>query len=98
MTELMQRIIESKNARRRELAALPFLEKVKILERMRERQEFIKKVRRVKPANPEQSHSRCRNGKSTTDPERSRCTDGVDNRPGECRRKACPCGDAGRSP
>lgn len=52
MTELMQRIIESKNARRRELAALPFLEKVKILERMRERHRLIKSSRPVKPANP----------------------------------------------
>jgi hypothetical protein len=52
MTELMQRIIESKKARRRELAALPFLEKVKILERMRERHSFIKKFRPVNPANP----------------------------------------------
>ena len=58
MTELMQRIIESKKARRRELAALPFLEKVKILGRMRERHEFIKKFRPVKPANPVRIPSR----------------------------------------
>ncbi len=52
MTELMQRIIESKKARRRELAALPFMEKVRILERMRERHRLIKSSRPVKPANP----------------------------------------------
>ena len=58
MTELMQRIIDSKKARRRELAALPFMEKVRILERMRERHDFIKKFRPVKPANPVRIPSR----------------------------------------
>ena len=58
MTELMQRIIESKRAVRRELAALPFAEKVRILERMRERDDFIKKFRPVKPTNPVRLPSR----------------------------------------
>ena len=58
MTELMQRIIESKKARRRELAALPFMEKVRMLERMRERHRLIKSSRPVKPANPVRIPSR----------------------------------------
>ena len=58
MTGLMQRIIESKRAVRRELAALPFAEKVRILERMRERYAFIKSFRPVKPANPVRIPSR----------------------------------------
>jgi len=36
MNALMRRILESKRQRRRELATLPFPEKVKIVEQMRE--------------------------------------------------------------
>jgi hypothetical protein len=37
MSEWMQKILESKRATRNRLAALPFSEKVKILEKLRER-------------------------------------------------------------
>ncbi len=37
MSEWMRRILESKRIMRRRLAALPFAEKVKVLERLRER-------------------------------------------------------------
>ena len=52
MTELMQRIIQSKRARRRELAALPIAEKLRILENMRERTRLIKSSRPVKLTKP----------------------------------------------
>ena len=52
MTELMQRIIESKRAMRREYAALPVTEKLRILERLRDRDRAIMASRPPKPANP----------------------------------------------
>ena len=52
MTDLMQRIIESKRARRKELAALPVGEKLRILEQMIEATRAIAASRPVKPANP----------------------------------------------
>lgn len=52
MTELMQRIIESKKAMRRELAALPVGDKLRILEKMRERDRLIGASRPVKPPLP----------------------------------------------
>jgi hypothetical protein len=41
MSEQMRRILESKRAMRRELAALPFAEKVKLLEQLRDRSLLI---------------------------------------------------------
>lgn len=52
MTDLMQRILESKRAMRRELAALPVGEKLRILEQMLERDRAIAASRPTKPANP----------------------------------------------
>ena len=52
MTDLMQRIIESKRARRKELAALPVGEKLRILEQMIEATRGIAASRPPKPANP----------------------------------------------
>lgn len=52
MTDLMRRIIESKKAMRRELAALPVGEKLRILERMRDRDRMIRASRPPKPSNP----------------------------------------------
>lgn len=52
MTELMQKIIESKRAMRRGLARAPIAEKLRTLERMRKRSRLIKSSRPVKPAGP----------------------------------------------
>ena len=52
MTHLMQSIIESKRARRKELAALPVGEKLRILEQMIEATSAIAANRPPKPANP----------------------------------------------
>ena len=52
MTDLMQRILESKRTMRRELAALPVGEKLRILAQMLERDRKIAASRPPKPANP----------------------------------------------
>lgn len=52
MTDLMQRIIESKRARRKELAALPVGEKLRILEQTIEATLAIAANRPPKAANP----------------------------------------------
>ena len=52
MTELMRQIIESKRARRKELAALPVGEKLRMLEQMLEATRAITATRPPKPANP----------------------------------------------
>jgi hypothetical protein len=52
MTDLMQRIIESKRARRKELASLPVGEKLRILEQMIEATRSIAASRPAKPTNP----------------------------------------------
>lgn len=52
MTDLMQQIIESKRARRKQLASLPVGEKLRILEQMIESTRAIAASRPVKPANP----------------------------------------------
>ena len=52
MTALMQRILESKRARRKELAALPVGEKLRILEQMIEATRVIAATHPPKPANP----------------------------------------------
>ena len=52
MTDLMQRIIESKRTRRKELAALPVGEKLRMLEQMIEATRAIAASRPQKPANP----------------------------------------------
>jgi hypothetical protein len=41
MTEQMRKILESKRAMRRKLSALPFSEKVKLLEQLRDRSRLI---------------------------------------------------------
>jgi hypothetical protein len=41
MSERMRRILESKRAMRRKLSALPFADKVKLLEQLRERSLLI---------------------------------------------------------
>jgi hypothetical protein len=41
MSEWMRKILESKRAMRQHLAALPFAEKLQILERLRDRQQAI---------------------------------------------------------
>jgi hypothetical protein len=41
MSQLLDQILDSKQRERRRLAALPFAEKVKILEQLRERQLLI---------------------------------------------------------
>jgi hypothetical protein len=43
MSEWMQKILESKRAMRQQLAALPFADKVKILEQLRDRSQIIAK-------------------------------------------------------
>ena len=52
MNDLMQRIIERKRARRKELAARPVGEKLRILEQMIEATRAIAATRPPKPANP----------------------------------------------
>jgi len=52
MSDWMQRIIESKRAMRREFAALPFGEKAKIVERLRDAALRIAANRPPRPANP----------------------------------------------
>jgi hypothetical protein len=49
MSEWMRRILESKRQKRQQLAALPFSEKLKILEKLRDRSLAIGVVRE-KPA------------------------------------------------
>ena len=49
MSEWMRKLLESKRAKRKQLAALPFSEKVKILEKLRDRSLAIALVRE-KPA------------------------------------------------
>lgn len=51
MTDFMQRIIESKRARRKELAALPVGEKLRMLEQMVEATRAVAATRPPKPAN-----------------------------------------------
>lgn len=52
MTDLMQRIIERKRARRRELAALPVGEKLRMLEEMIAATRAFAASRPPKPHNP----------------------------------------------
>ncbi len=52
MTDLMRQIIESKRARRKELAALQVGEKLRILDQMIEATRAITTSRPPKPANP----------------------------------------------
>jgi hypothetical protein len=52
MTDLIQQIIERKKQARRSLADLPVGEKLRILERMLERDRKIGATRPAKPANP----------------------------------------------
>ena len=52
MTDLMRQIIEGKKSMRRELAALPVGEKLRILEQMLDRDRKIAATRPPKPANP----------------------------------------------
>ena len=47
MSDWMKRIIESKRAMRREFAAMPYAEKVKIVERLRD---AACQIREVRPA------------------------------------------------
>lgn len=49
MTSSLEKIIESKRALRRELAALPIAEKLRIVEMLRERQIAIRKSNPVPP-------------------------------------------------
>lgn len=52
MTDLMSQIIERKKAARRDLAQLPVGEKLRMLEKMIERDRKIASTRPPKPANP----------------------------------------------
>jgi hypothetical protein len=52
MTELMQRILQAKRTRRKELAALPVGEKLRMLEEMIEATRSIAASRPRKPAKP----------------------------------------------
>lgn len=52
MTDLMLQIIERKKKARRELAELPVGEKLRMLEKMVERDKRIGATRPPKPANP----------------------------------------------
>ena len=52
MTDLMLQIIERKKKARRELAELPVGEKLRMLEKMVERDKRIGETRPPKPANP----------------------------------------------
>jgi hypothetical protein len=52
MTDLMQRILERKRARRKELAALPVGEKLRMLEEMNMAIQPIAASRPPKPSNP----------------------------------------------
>ena len=52
MNDLMQSILKGKRARRRELAALPVGEKLRILEQMIEATRAIAATRPARPANP----------------------------------------------
>lgn len=52
MTELMRRMIESKRQMRREFAAAPIAEKLRILERLRNRDGQILAARANKPTRP----------------------------------------------
>ena len=52
MTDIMRQILEGKRARRKELAALPVGEKLRILDQMIEATRAITASRPPKPANP----------------------------------------------
>ena len=52
MSEWMQRIIESKRVARREFAAQPYAEKLRIVERLRDAAALIRSSRPVNPSNP----------------------------------------------
>ena len=52
MNDTMRSILESKRARRKELAALPVGEKLRMLEQMIEEIRVIAATRPPKPANP----------------------------------------------
>lgn len=56
MNDIMHQILESKRARRRELAALPVGEKLRILEQVIEATRVIAGTRPGKPANPVRLH------------------------------------------
>ena len=49
MSDWMKRIIESKRAMRREFAALPYGEKLRIVERLRDAAQKIRASRPVRP-------------------------------------------------
>ena len=52
MTDIMRQILEGKRARRKELAALPVGEKLRILGQMLDATRAISATRPPKPANP----------------------------------------------
>ena len=52
MSDWMERIIESKRAMRRDLAAQPYAEKLRIVERLRDAAELFRASRPTKPADP----------------------------------------------
>jgi hypothetical protein len=52
MSEWMKRIIESKRAARREFAAQPYAEKLRIVERLRDAAELFRASRPANPVNP----------------------------------------------
>ena len=52
MTDIMRQILEGKRARRKELAALPVGEKLRILDQMLDATRAISATRPPKPANP----------------------------------------------
>lgn len=52
MSEWMQRIIESKRAARHEFAEMPYAEKLRIVERLRDAAAQIRTSRPVKPSHP----------------------------------------------
>ena len=54
MSEWMQRIIESKRNARREFALMPYGEKLRIVERLRDAAVQIRASRPTKPSNPVQ--------------------------------------------
>lgn len=52
MSEWMKRIISSKRAARREFAAQPYAEKLRIVERLRDAAQMFRASRPAKPADP----------------------------------------------
>ena len=52
MTDIMRQILEGKRARRKELAALPVGEKLRILDQMLDATRAISATRPPNPANP----------------------------------------------